>query len=78
MTGEYTFWISSNDHSELWLSTDDDESNKRMIAALTRATNPGEWNKFPSQKSISITLTQGQRYYIEALHKQGLERRMSA
>lgn len=72
VTGNYTFWISSNDHSELWLSTDDDPDNKVRIANLTRATNPREWNKFPSQQSEPIALVAGQRYYIEALHKQGI------
>jgi hypothetical protein len=31
-TGDYTFWISSDNHGELWLSTDDDSSNARLIA----------------------------------------------
>jgi ELWxxDGT repeat protein len=71
-TGNYTFWISSNDHSELWLSTDDDPANRRRIAYITGATGIREWTKFPTQQSAQITLTQGQRYYIEALHKQGV------
>ena len=71
-TGSYTFWIASNDHSELWLSTDDDPANKTRIAYLDRATGPREWNRFASQSSASIWLAQGQTYYIEALHKQGI------
>jgi predicted esterase len=31
-TGSYSFWISSNDDSELWLSTDATAANKRKIA----------------------------------------------
>ena len=27
VTGNYTFWIASNDYSELWLSTDEDPAN---------------------------------------------------
>lgn len=71
-TGDYYFWIASNDHSELWLSTDDQEQNKVRIASVTGATNPRQWSKFPSQKSVAIRLTQGRSYYIEALHKQGI------
>lgn len=71
-TGDYTFWIASNDHSELWLSTDDQAGNKAKIASLTRATNPREWNKFPSQRSQPIRLIGGRKYYIEALHKEGV------
>lgn len=72
MTGAYTFWIASNDHSELWLSTDANPSNKRRIAYVTGYTNPREWTKYTSQQSASVQLVQGQRYYIEALHKEGV------
>lgn len=71
-TGAYTFWIASNDHSELWLSTDDNPANRVRIANLTRATNPREWTKFASQRSAPVNLVSGQRYYIEALHKEGI------
>lgn len=71
-TGVYTFWIASNDNSELWLSTDDTRSNKRRIAYVTGATDPRQWDKFPSQKSTGITLSAGHRYYVEVLHKQGV------
>jgi photosystem II stability/assembly factor-like uncharacterized protein len=70
-TGNYTFWIASNDNSELWLSPDDDDENKIKIASVIGATNPLQWDKFPSQRSAAIKLIAGQRYYIEALHKEG-------
>jgi hypothetical protein len=70
--GTYTFWIASNDQSELWLSTDDDPANKVLIASAARATAPREWNKFASQRSAGQWLERGKRYYIEALHKQGV------
>ena len=31
-TGDYVFWISSDDNSELWLSTDEDPAHKVQIA----------------------------------------------
>lgn len=71
-TGEYRFWIASNDHSELWLSTDADPAKRKKIAQLTSATGVHEWNKFPSQRSETIVLVKGKTYYIEALHKQGI------
>jgi len=71
-TGNYTFWIASNDHSELWLSTDDNRSNRRLIAYVAGHTNPRQWNKFSTQESLPIQLVTGQRYYIEALHKEGI------
>jgi ELWxxDGT repeat protein len=69
-SGVYTFWISGDDNSELWLSDNDDPSNKRRIAYVTGATRVNEWGKYMSQESELINLVQGQRYYIEVLHKE--------
>ena len=72
VTGNYTFWIASDDKSELWLSTDDNPVNKVKIASVPDWTDSREWNKFSSQKSAPpIPLTAGQRYYVEALQKEG-------
>src|SRR4029077_13225207 len=51
VTGIYTFWIASDNQSELWLSTDDTPLNKVKIASVPDWTNSHEWNKSPSQKS---------------------------
>jgi predicted esterase len=69
-TGNYVFWIASNDNSELWLSTDDNPLNKVRIASVTGYTTPRQWTKYPTQPSQAIPLVAGQRYYVEALHKQ--------
>ena len=71
VTGEYTFWISTDDNGELWLSTDDDPVNKTMIANVPGWSSNAQWDKYPEQQSASITLTAGERYYIEALQKEG-------
>lgn len=71
-TGNYTFYIASNDNSELWLSSDSDPANKVRIAYVNGATNPGQWNKYSSQTSLPVALTQNQSYYVEVLHKQGV------
>lgn len=71
LTGSYTFWIAADDAAEFWLSTNDSSSNKVRIASLLSWTNFREWTKFTSQKSPSINLQAGQRYYLEVLHKQG-------
>jgi parallel beta-helix repeat protein len=70
-TGSYTFWIAADDSGELWLSTDDQASNKVKIAYTLSWNNSREWTKFAAQKSKAITLKAGQKYYIEILHKQG-------
>jgi hypothetical protein len=70
-TGNYTFWIASDDEGELWLSQDDKPANRRRIAYIQDThTQAREWNKYPSQQSASIYLQAGKRYYIEALHKE--------
>jgi hypothetical protein len=76
-TGEYTFWLASDDQGELWLSSDDDSSNAEMIAYVKDSptatggwTNLTEWTKYASQKSEPIPLVAGEKYYIVALWKE--------
>jgi PQQ-dependent dehydrogenase (s-GDH family) len=69
-TGNYIFWIASDASGELWLSTTSNPANKVKIAFNTSATNYREWNKYATQKSVSIILTAGQIYYVEALMKE--------
>ncbi|MDF2432095.1 MAG: hypothetical protein JWP44_1726 [Mucilaginibacter sp.] len=69
--GNYTFWIAGDDAGELWLSTDSNPANKVKIASMLSWTNYREWNKFASQKSVSMPLLANHKYYIEVLHKQG-------
>ncbi|HON07026.1 MAG TPA: lamin tail domain-containing protein, partial [Verrucomicrobiota bacterium] len=71
MTGNYIFWISSDDNSQLFLSTDDTPANKRLIAYVNSWTNPEEWTRESNQQSTAIRLTNGVKYYIEALQKEG-------
>ncbi len=69
--GDYTFWIASDDDSELWLSRDDLPGNKALIAKRDGATGWCNWNDKPEQKSKPIRLAAGKRYYLEVLHKEG-------
>ncbi|MCY7421226.1 MAG: Ig-like domain-containing protein [Chitinophagaceae bacterium] len=70
-TGNYTFFIASDDNGELWLSTDANPANEERIAFVSGWTAPNQYDKSRSQKSKSIYLKQGEKYYIEALHKEG-------
>ncbi|MHC4559203.1 MAG: hypothetical protein ACYS80_18085, partial [Planctomycetota bacterium] len=65
------FWISGDDECQLWLSTDDNPANIRQVSHVTTWTNSREWDKEDTQKSSPITLQAGQKYYIEALMKEG-------
>ncbi len=77
-TGAYTFWIASDDQSELWLSTDEDPSRAVQIAGVPGWTPPGDFDNTgggaggPEQKSKPISLTGGKRYYIQVLHAEGI------
>jgi arabinogalactan endo-1,4-beta-galactosidase len=71
VSGDYTFWIASDANSELWLSTDANPANKTRIAYVSGGTDPNEWTKYAEQQSSAISLTAGQDYYIEVLHKVG-------
>ncbi|NIP25692.1 MAG: hypothetical protein GWN67_15345 [Phycisphaerae bacterium] len=70
-TGSYTFWIASDDYSELWLSSDTNPANQIKIAEVPGHTNSRQWGKYSSQQSSPVILTAGQAYYIKALHKEG-------
>jgi hypothetical protein len=64
VTGDYEFWIASDDHGEFWLSTDDDSANKVRICRCEWAL-PRWWDLAPEQKSVPISLVAGQAYYYE-------------
>jgi uncharacterized protein (DUF427 family) len=66
-TGTYRFYLSSDDASQLWLSTNADPANKTQRAQITGYTGFRTY----SASTAAITLTAGQRYYIEILHKEG-------
>ena len=70
-SGDYTFWISSDDHSELWLSTGDSKFDRVKIASLSGASNVNAWDDQSSQMSVTIPLLAGQSYFLEVLHKEG-------
>jgi hypothetical protein len=70
-TGAYTFWIASDDNSELWLSTDESPANIRKIAWVSGWTSSRQWTKEANQQSAAVSLAAGARYYVEVLHKEG-------
>ncbi len=71
VTGTYTFAASGDDTVELWLSTDSDPAHKAKIASVSAPTAFRQWDANPAtQQSAPRTLVQGQRYYVELLHKE--------
>jgi hypothetical protein len=81
VSGNYVFYLASDDQGELWLSTDRRPANKRLIVSepvwnLERnwlgATVPWDTNLYkPGRASQPIALEAGKYYFIEALHKEG-------
>jgi hypothetical protein len=69
-SGSYTFWIASDDGSELWLSTNENPANKVKIASVPGWTPSRQWGRYTEQQSALIPLTGGKKYYIEALQKE--------
>lgn len=69
VTGSYRFYLTSDDDSEIWLSTDELPTHKSRILQLTGYTGEKAWSS--RSPSAYIALTAGRRYYIEVLHKEG-------
>ncbi|HOX04269.1 MAG TPA: PA14 domain-containing protein, partial [Candidatus Paceibacterota bacterium] len=81
-TGNYVFYLSGDDETQLWLTSDPADpknpAKKQLIAAVVDPNAPGtgysswhQWNKYASQQSAPIYLEKGKMYYLEVLHKEG-------
>ncbi|XP_060932533.1 beta-1,4-N-acetylgalactosaminyltransferase 3-like [Limanda limanda] len=75
--GEFVFALSSQDNSELWLSTDDSPLNLELLGWVgktgTEWTAPGEFEKYVSQISRPLWCFLQRKYFFELLHKQDHE-----
>ena len=75
VSGDYIFYISSDDKSRLFVSNDTnpvdtDPALANHIAEVSEYTAVDEWDKLEGQASDPISLVAGQYYYIEILHKE--------
>lgn len=84
-TGNYVFFVSADDGANLYISTDENPANKKLAAQEGSWSNQYQWTvvgsgdvalKRSDQCSASewgnvITLTKGNRYYIELTHHEG-------
>lgn len=71
ITGNYVFNVTGDDNVQLFLSTDQNNLNKRLIADVPGWSDVTEYTKYASQTSASISLTAGQNYHVELLQKEG-------
>jgi len=70
-TGDYTFWIASDDAGELWVSPGRDPNTAERVAYVDVWTQYQAWRSTPTQRSAPIALEAGQAYALEALMKEG-------
>jgi hypothetical protein len=66
LTANYNFYLRSDDASKLFLSTNNQESNKVELAFETGCCNP-----YTAHAAGPISLTAGQQYYVEIIYKEG-------
>jgi hypothetical protein len=66
VTGNHTFYVSSDDQSQMFLSTDEDPSNKKQIAYINSWVARREYFTFAEQSSQPVFLEKGKSYYLEA------------
>ncbi|MDF2838240.1 MAG: hypothetical protein K0Q63_3880, partial [Paenibacillus sp.] len=70
VTGTYQFSVAGDNNSVLYLSTDNTAGNKAQIGEVVDWVNELSFTQYSGQQSGQITLTAGQRYYVEVLHKE--------
>ena len=70
-TGNYTFWVASDDSSRVWLSTDHTLENAQFLCGLEGWSSYLQWDRYPSQQSLPVPLSAGQAYWIEAIWQEG-------
>jgi PKD repeat protein len=70
VTGNYTFWIASDDEGILFLSSNENPINIQDVAHVPAWTLPRDWFRYSEQESEPIYLIAGRKYYVEVLHKE--------
>ena len=70
-TGSYRFSISSDDQGSFLMGTDDTPETATERASVPGWSSPNDFSKYSEQTSAYTNLVAGQRYYLEALFKEG-------
>ncbi len=71
-TGDYLFYVASDDQALLYLSPDENPASKVTIASVPAAVTYRNWTAYASQGSSDyVHLEAGHRYYCEVLQKEG-------
>ena len=75
-TGDYTFYLASDNQGELWLSSDSSPAHKHKIAFEPEWNSSRDWTgvaRRPNRENISgpVPLKANVPYYVEALMEEG-------
>lgn len=71
-TGLYTFFVTSDENAEVWVSSSEEPASKLKRAWVTAGSvGSGVWDAVLSQKSITMSMAAGARYYIEVIRREG-------
>ncbi len=71
-TGLYTFFLSSDENAELWVSSSPEPASRLKRAwVIAGDVGSGIWDAVPSQKSIPMQMNAGSRYYVEVIRREG-------
>ena len=76
VTGDYVFYVASDDQGQLFLSPSEDPAEKRLIGQEDYWQSPRAWiaaRRRVGTPNLSrpIRLEAGNRYYVEAVMKEG-------
>jgi hypothetical protein len=69
-SGEYLFFIASDDHSELWLSPDENPDKAVLCVKNDVAVGVKQWDK-EKRASKPVRLEKGRRYFVKGLLREG-------
>jgi hypothetical protein len=70
-SGDYDFFLRSDDGSELWISTDDSEGNLTFQAEELGCCNAFQEPGADQTTFNPISLEAGEKYFIQVLYKEG-------
>ena len=70
-SGNYDFFLKSDDASQLSISTDEKESNLAVVAEELGCCGPFEEVGAPETTGTPIPLVAGKKYYVRAIYKEG-------
>ena len=70
-TGDYNFYVASDDYSRLYVSQDTDMANAVQVAFVDGWTGAQSWDSYDSQKAETMSLTEGQVMAVYAIMQEG-------